>query len=101
MKLTNSQILNMNEALQELVNERMAGLVKFKLFNIKKTIEEKLEIIVESIQKASEDELKEILEVEQEVPIPNLLSMHELEALELSIKQISGLDPVINYEEEQ
>lgn len=105
MKLTNNQILSANSALSELVDEKLTGSFKFKIFKIKRSLENEVQSIAaaldfdeDGIPEAS-DSNNEILGIEQEVDI-DYFSVEELSDLPLSIRQISLLDPLIKESEE-
>lgn len=98
MKLKNNQLININNALSELIDLKITGRFKFKLFKLKVTLENALDPVYYAVQGANQDEIKEILEEEQEFDI-DLLTFEELEPLELSIKQLGALEIIIDMEE--
>ena len=98
MKLKNNQLININNALSELVDLKINGRFKFKLFKLKVNLENALEPVYYAIQGANQDEIKEILDEYQDVEI-ELLKIEELEPLELSIKQLGALEIIIDMEE--
>ncbi len=61
-------------------------------------LENALDPVYYAVQGADQNEIKEILDEEQELNI-DLLTIEELEPLELSIKQLGALENIINMEE--
>lgn len=98
MKLKNIQLININNALSELIDLKITGRFKFKLFKLKVNLESALDPVYYAVQDANQDEIKEILDEEQEVDV-DLLTLEELEPLELSIKQLGALEIIIAMEE--
>jgi len=97
VKLKNIQLININNTLSELVDLKITGRFKFKLFKLKITLENALDPVYLAIQGANQLETEEILNEEQEVDI-DLLTFEELEPLELSIKQLGALEIIIDME---
>ena len=97
MKLKNIQLIHINNTLSELVDLKITGRFKFKLFKLKVTLENALDPVYLSMQGANQREAEEILNEEQEVDI-DLLTFEELEPLELSIKQLGALEIIIDME---
>ncbi len=50
MKLTNNQIFAINGVLSELVNEKLTGSFKFKLFKTKAELEKGIEIVQKALE---------------------------------------------------
>lgn len=101
MKIKNIQILNANEALGGLADEPLKGKFKFKVFKIKAELEKRLEVVLQALDGVEgEDERHEILMEEQEVSIDKLTT-DELENIDLSIKQMAMLKPIIAFEDEK
>ena len=95
MKLTNNQIFAINGVLGELVNEKLTGSFKFKLFKTKAELERAIEIIQKALEGVvDEEEVKEIAEQTQDLNI-DLLTEDELEPLPLSMAQLSALQDII------
>lgn len=93
--MKNYEIANVNAALNELVDEPLKGKFKFKLFKIKATLEGKMEVILKALEGVEDEkERTEIINEEQEVTVDKL-SHEELENIDLSIRQISMLRPII------
>ena len=97
MKLKNIQLIHINNTLSELVDLKITGRFKFKLFKLKVTLENALDPVYLAVQGANQHEKEEILNEEQEVDI-DLLTFEELEPLELSIKQLGAIEIIIDME---
>ena len=98
--MKNYEISNANYVLGQLIDEPLKGKFKFKVFNVKSELEKKVEVISKSLEGVdNEIERDEILQQEQEVSIDKF-TVEELEQIDLSIRQISMLKPVIKFEKE-
>ena len=97
MKLKNIQLIHINNTLSELVDLKITGRFKFKLFKLKVTLENALDPVYLAVQGANQRETEEILNEEQEVDV-DLLTIEELEPLELSIKQLGALEIISDME---
>ena len=96
--MKNYEISNANYVLSQLIDEPLKGKFKFKVFNVKAELEKKVEVITKSLADVEdESEREEILQEEQEVNIDKFTE-DELEQIELSIRQISMLKPIIQFE---
>ena len=101
MKLTNNQIFAVNGVLSELVNEKLTGSFKFKLFKTKAELERAIEIVQKALEGVvDENEILEIAEETQDISI-ELLTEDELEPLPLSMAQLSILQDIIKKEGEE
>ena len=97
--MKNYEISNANYVLSQLLDEPLKGKFKFKVFNVKSELEKKVEVITKSLEDVEdESEREEILQEEQEVNIDKFTE-EELEQIELSIRQISMLKPIIEENE--
>ena len=97
--MKNYEISNANHALSQLIDEPLKGKFKFKVFNIKAELEKKVEVITKSLEGVvDEKERYEILQEEQEVKIDKFTE-EELEQIDLSMRQISMLKTIIQFEE--
>ena len=97
--MKNYEISNANYVLSQLIDEPLKGKFKFKVFNVKAELEKKVEVITKSLADVEdESEREEILQEEQEVDIDKFTE-DELEQIDLSIRQISMLKPIIQFEE--
>lgn len=95
MKLTNNEIFAINSVLSELVNEKVKGSFKFKLFKIKAELERAVEIVQKAIEGVVDDnEIAEIAEETQDLNI-DLVTEDELEPLPLSMAQLGVLQNII------
>ena len=95
MKLTNNQIFAVNGVLSELVNEKLTGSFKFKLFKTKAELERAIEIVQKALEGVvDEEEVKEIAEQTQDLKI-DLLTEEELTPLPLSMAQLVALQEII------
>ena len=95
MKLTNNQIFAINGVLSELVNEKLTGSFKFKLFKTKAELERAIEIIQKALEGVvDEEEVAEIAEQTQDLNI-DLLTEEELTPLPLSMAQLVALQEII------
>ena len=98
--MKNYEISNANYALGQLMDEPLKGKFKFKVFNVKSELEKKVEVISKSLEGVEDvSERDEILQQEQEVNIDKFTE-EELEQIDLTMRQISLLKPVIKFEKE-
>ena len=94
------EISNAYYVLSQLIDEPLKGKFKFKVFNVKAELEKKVEVITKSLEDVEdESEREEILQEKQEVNIDKFTE-DELEQIDLSIRQISMLKPIIQFEKE-
>ena len=101
MKLTNNQIFAINSVLSELVNEKLTGSFKFKLFKTKAELERAIEIIQKALEGVvDEEEVAEIAGETQDLNI-DLLTEDELEPLPLSMAQLVVLQDIMTEKGEQ
>ena len=97
--MKNYEISNANYVLSQLIDEPLKCKFKFKVFNVKAELEKKVEVITKSLADVEdESEREEILQEEQEVNIDKFTE-DELEQIDLSIRQISMLKPIIKENE--
>ena len=98
--MKNYEIANINNALSSLVDQKLTGRLKFKLFKVKRACEQALELVYETIEGVdSEADRLEILNEEQELKVDKF-TLDELESLPLSMKDIGNLSAVIDFGEE-
>ena len=96
--MRNYEIYNANYVLGQLLDEPLKGRFKFKVFNVKAELEKKAEVIGQALVGVEDEiERKEIMDEEQEVYIDKLTE-EELEQIDLSIRQIAMLKPIIQFE---
>ena len=95
MELTNNQIIGINNVLSELVDEKLTGAFKFKLFKTKAELENAIGIIQKTLEGVVDDkEVAEIAEQTQDLTI-ELLTEEELTPLPLSMAQLVALQEII------
>lgn len=100
MKLKNKDIYNVNGILNNLFENKISSKLAFKLYKIKKKIEDEVIIIQESLKDKEEDEkeIDEVLNMENEIDIEKLKAS-ELEELKLSMQDVFYLEAIIDFEE--
>lgn len=100
MKLTNNDIFNINLALNETIENKMSAKLAFKLYKIKKKIEDEVILIQKSLQGKEEDEkeVENVLAMENEIDIEKIKAS-ELEEVKLSMKDVFLLEKIIDFEE--
>lgn len=96
--MKNYEIANINGVLMEILDQPIKGKLKFKLFKLKVELESKLKIVSEALKDVEDDEERtEIINEEQEVSFETF-EESDLENLELSIRQLSVLQPILKGE---
>ncbi|TLQ07557.1 hypothetical protein FEZ48_06130 [Marinilactibacillus psychrotolerans] len=96
--MKNYEIANINGVLMELLDQPIKGKLKFKLFKLKVELENKLKVVSETLKDVEdEEERTEIINEEQEVSFETF-EESDLENLELSIRQLSALQPILKGE---
>lgn len=99
--MKNYEILNINNALSGLVEHKLTGRLKFKLYKVKRECEQAVDLLSQAMEGVdNQEEQLEILNEEQDVKLDKF-TMDELEGLPLSMKDIGNLAPVIDFEEEE
>lgn len=100
MQLTNNDIYNINYGLNKIIDNEMSGRLAFKLYKIKKQVEDEVILINKSLEGKEEDskEVKEVLEMGNEINI-GMIKASELEELKLSVKDVFLLEKIIDFEE--
>lgn len=102
MKLTNIEIVNANNALTQLAEEELQGAFKFKLYELKKALEDKHKLVAETLKGVTDEkEQEEILLEEQEIGSERKLTEDELEPLPMNLKQLASLQPFIQKKQEE
>ena len=97
--MKNFEISNANYVLGEFSDLPLKGKFKFKVFKVKSELEKKAEVIAKALEGVEDRaEQEEILQEEQEVNIDKFTE-DELEQIDLSIRQIAMLKPIIQFEE--
>lgn len=100
MKLTNNDIFNINLALNEIIENKMSAKLAFKLYKIKKKIEDEVLLIQKSLEGKEEDEkeVETVLAIENEIDIEKIRAS-ELEEVKLSMKDVFLLEKIIDFEQ--
>lgn len=100
MKLKNREIYNVNGILNNLFENKISSKLAFKLYKIKKKIEDEVIIIRESLKGKEDDkkEVSEVLNMENEIDIEKIKAS-ELEELKLSMQDVFYLEAIIDFEE--
>lgn len=100
MKLTNNDIFNINLALNGIIANKMSAKLAFKLYKIKKKIEDEVLLIQKSLEGKEEDEkeVENVLAIENEIDIEKIKAS-ELEEVKLSVKDVFLLEKIIDFEE--
>lgn len=100
MKLINNDIFNINLALNEIIENKMSAKLAFKLYKIKKKIEDEVLLIQKSLEGKEEDEkeVETVLAMENEIDIEKIKAS-ELEEVKLSVKDVFLLEKIIDFEE--
>ena len=98
--MKNYEIANVNNALSSLVDQKLTGRLKFKLFKVKRACEQALELVYGAMEGVdAEADRLEILNEEQDLKVDKF-TLDELESLPLSMKDIGNLSAVIDFGEE-
>ena len=100
MKLLNKEIFEINLALNKIIENKISAKLAFKLFKIKKKIEDEVILIKESLKgkEDNDEEVEEVLSLENEIDIEKIKAS-ELEELKLSIEDVFLLEKIIDFEE--
>ena len=98
--MKNYEIANINSALMGLVDQKLTGRLKFKLFKVKRACEQAVDLLSQAMEGVeNHEEQMEILNEEQDIQLDKF-TMDELEGLPLSMKDIGNLAPIIDFGEE-
>lgn len=98
--MKNYELININEGLSSLADQKLTGRLKFKLFKAKRKVEDASKLIFETLEGVENSEERvEILDQEQTIELEKF-TLEELEGLPLSIRDIGNLEPIIDFEEE-
>lgn len=100
MKLLNREIFEINLALNKIMENRISAKLAFKLYKIKKKIEDEVILIQKSLEGKEEEEkeIEEVLAMENEIDIEKIRAS-ELEEIKLSVKDVFLLEKIIDFEE--
>lgn len=96
MRLLNKEIFEINKALNNIIGSKISAMLAFKLFKIKKKVEDEVILIKESLK--GKEDIEEVLELENEIDIEKIKAS-ELEELKLSIEDVFLLEKIIDFEE--
>lgn len=100
MKLINNDIFNINLALNRIIENKISARLAFKLYKIKKKIEDEVILIQKSLEgkEGEDEEVEEVLAMENEIDIEKIRAS-ELEELKLSVKDVFLLEKIVDFEE--
>lgn len=101
MKLINNDIFDINSVLNGIIDNKISAKLAFKLYKIKKKVEDEVIIVKESLKGKEDDkkEIEDVLGLENEVDIM-MIKASELEELKLSMQDVFLLEKIIDFEEE-
>lgn len=101
MKLTNNDIYNINYGLNRVIDTTMSGKLAFKLYKIKKLVEEEVSLVQKSLagKEDNDKEVEEVLRLENEIDIEKIRAS-ELEEVKLSMEDVFLLEKIIDFKEE-
>ena len=98
MRLTNLQLYYLNQGLGELMQIKVKGGLKFKIYKAVKSLSDCLEPVQKSLEGIEDtNERIEILNETQEVHFDKF-QLHEIEDLEISTETVINLEPIIDFE---
>lgn len=102
MKLLNKEIFEINIALNQIIENKISGRLAFKLFKIKKLVEDEVVLVQKSLEGKEDDdkEVEEVLGLENEIDIEKIKAS-ELEEVKLSVQDVFLLEKIIDFEEEE
>jgi len=94
--MKNKDITLLNHGLQVLINLKLYGQLKFKIFKIAKEVDAELEVLIQSLEgiDINSPEYKEIMEAESSFSPSQKLTLDELEPLEISAVDLMRLQPI-------
>lgn len=99
MKLTNNEIWQANLALGKIGQNDISGKLAFKLFKVKKKLEDEAVIIQEALKgkEENQEEIDQVMNMENEIDIKSLKAS-ELEELKLSVQDVFCLESIVDFE---
>lgn len=93
--MENYKIVEVNSLLMDVIDTPIKGKAKFKIFKIKMELEDKIKILNKSLEGVEDNnERTEILNEGQDVNFETLQE-DDLEPLDLTIRQLVTLQPII------
>lgn len=100
MELTLKQLNNINHALSGVFRQQLNGLLSYKLFKIKKSVEITLQPLFEVVNRpeVTDEEIQQILEQSENIEI-EYIEENELMTMNISMEDILFLDPIIRKEQ--
>lgn len=99
MKLTNNQIWQANLALGKIGQNDISGKLAFKLFKVKKKLEDEAVIIQEALKgkEENQEEIDQVMEMENDIDIEKIKAS-ELEELKLSVQDVFCLESIVDFD---
>lgn len=98
--MKNYEIMNINNSLGGLIDHKLTGRLKFKLFKVKRECEQAVDLLTQAMEDVENyEEQMEILNEEQDIQLDKF-TMDELEGLPLSMQDIGNLASIIDFDEE-
>lgn len=99
MKLTNNQIWRVNLALGKIGQNDISGKLAFKLYKIKKKLEDEAVIIQEALKgkEENQEEIDQVMEMENDIDIEKIKAS-ELEELKLSVQDVFCLECIVDFD---
>lgn len=99
MKLTNNQIWRVNLALGKIGQNDISGKLAFKLYKIKKKLEDEAVIIQEALKgkEENQEEIDQVMEMENDIDIEKIKAS-ELEELKLSVQDVFCLESIVDFD---
>lgn len=103
MKLTNVQLINADNELGNLSQQKVTGSLAFRVFKLKQQLEQLVAPARKTLDgigydDQSKPEFQEVLQIEQEIEPVEVFSIHDLDAFSLSVAQIAHLSHFIQEE---
>ena len=96
MKVTNDDIFLANRALFGLSKQKMPSKVAFRLFKLKKLLEDEVAIMQKSLEGKSDEDVKEVLEMENDINIDKIKAS-DLGEVNFSIDDVFSLEKFIDF----
>lgn len=99
MKLKNNQIWRVNLALGKIGQNDISGKLAFKLYKIKKKLEDEAVIIQEALKgkEENQEEIDQVMEMENDIDIEKIKAS-ELEELKLSVQDVFCLESIVDFD---
>lgn len=99
MKLKNNEIWQANLALGKIGQNDISGKLAFKLFKVKKKLEDEAVIIQEALKgkEENQEEIDQVMEMENDIDIEKIKAS-ELEELKLSVQDVFCLESIVDFD---